>query len=66
MAKVTTTIDYVELEGDYSSVEGVRVTCDRCEHSEECFGTSEASILRCAAMLRENCPLDEENFYVVD
>lgn len=64
MARVKATIDYVELEGDYGPIEGVEVTCDKCGHSEESFGTDEASLRRCAALLRENCPLREHNFYV--
>ncbi len=65
MAMITTTIAYVDLEGDYGSVEGVEVTCNKCGHSEESFGTSEASLLRCAVMLKENCPKGERNFYDV-
>jgi hypothetical protein len=66
MARVSTTTDYVEVEGDYGSVEGVEVTCDRCGHSEQSAGTHEGSVSRCAFLLRENCPRGEKNFYVVD
>jgi hypothetical protein len=66
MAKVSTTTDYVDLDGDYGTVDGVEVTCDRCGHSEESFGTDELSLRRCAALLRENCPRRENNFYLVD
>ena len=65
MAKVTTTTNYVEVEGDYGSVDGVEVTCDKCGHSEESGGTSDGSLSRCASLLRENCPRRESNFYVV-
>ena len=65
MARVLTTTSYVELEGDYGTVEGVVVTCDRCGHSEESFGTGEPSLKRCAYLLRENCPGDEQNYYEV-
>jgi hypothetical protein len=65
MAKVSTTKSDVDLDGDYGTVEGVEVTCDRCGHCEESFGTDEASLRRCAALLRENCPQGESNFYVV-
>lgn len=64
MARISTTTSYVDLDGDYGTVEGVEVTCDQCGHSEEAFGTSESSILSCAARLRENCPRGEHNFYV--
>jgi hypothetical protein len=65
MARVSTTTDYVDLDGDYGTVAGVEVTCDRCGHSEESFGTDEPSLLRCAALLRENCPKNEKNYYDV-
>lgn len=65
MARVSTTTSYVELEGDYRPVDGVEVTCDRCGHSEESFGTDEPSLMRCAYLLRENCPMHENNYYVV-
>ncbi|WP_198135158.1 hypothetical protein [Rhodopseudomonas palustris] len=63
--KVTTTTAYVDLDGDYGSVEGVEVTCDRCGRSEESFGTGDASLKRCAFLLRENCPRNEKNYYQV-
>lgn len=66
MPRVTTKIDYVDLDGDYSTVEGVEVTCNKCGHSEESFGTEEESLKRCAYLLRENCPRGESNFYLVD
>ena len=66
MARVATTTNYVDLDGDYGTIEGVEVTCDRCGHSEESFGTESGSLKRCAALLHENCPRSENNFYVVD
>lgn len=66
MARVTTTTDYVDIDGDYGSVEGVEVTCDKCGHSEQSGGTHDGSLSRCAYLLRENCPRGEKNFYVVD
>lgn len=65
MAKVSTTTDYVDVDGDYGSVDGVRVTCDKCGHYEESGGTHDSSIRRCAALLNDNCPENENNFYVV-
>ena len=55
-----------ELEGDYSLVEGFRAECSRCSHETESFGTSERSVRRCLVLMREECPLGEENFYVDD
>lgn len=65
MARVTTTFSYVDLEGEYGTVEGVEVTCDRCGHTEESFGTDDPSLKRCAFLLRENCPKNENNYYLV-
>lgn len=42
---------------------GVRVTCNKCGHSTESFGQSDRSIKRCLALLCEECPEDEENWY---
>lgn len=64
--RVDCNVDEVELEGDYGPVEGVTVTCSRCHHSTESFGTSDASVKRCLALLREECPKNERNFYVGD
>jgi hypothetical protein len=66
MAKISTTTSYVDLDGDYGTVEGVEVTCGRCGHSEESFGVDEPSLRRCAYLLRDNCPRNENNFYLVN
>lgn len=63
----------VECEVEYDDIEnedgiimpGVRVTCTRCNHTEESFGQSDKSIKRCLALLHENCPMDENNWYEV-
>lgn len=65
--KVPCDVSYADLENDSGhTVEGVIVTCSRCAHQEESFGTSEASVRRCLVMLRENCPRGERNFYVAE
>jgi hypothetical protein len=53
----------VELEGDYTPVESVCGTCRRCGHETESYGTSDASVRRCVALLREECPNGEHNYY---
>ena len=65
MARIETTTDYIEIEGDYGPVDGVEVTCSKCGHSEQSGGTHDGSINRCARLLRENCPLGESNYYIV-
>lgn len=66
MARVTTTVEYTDVDGDYGSVDGVVVTCDKCDHCVESGGTDEPSLKRCAVLLRETCPLSEDNYYVVE
>lgn len=43
---------------------GIEVTCTRCGHTTESFGESDRSIRRCLALMREECPDGESNFYV--
>lgn len=62
--RVLVTVDQTTLENDKGyDVASIVVTCDRCDHSVEVFGTGEQSIRRGCAMLREECPEDEDNFY---
>jgi hypothetical protein len=63
--RVACDIAYVDLEGDYTEVEGVCATCPRCGHQTESFGTSPASVRRCLALLREQCPNGDNNYYLV-
>jgi hypothetical protein len=62
--RVACDIGYVDLDGDYTTVEGVRATCSRCGYETESFGTSDASIRRCLAVMREECPNGERNYYL--
>lgn len=61
---VRCSVDEIELEGDYGPVDSVQATCRRCRHTTESYGTSSASVKRCLALLREECPRGEKNFYV--
>lgn len=63
---VATDWEYTDVEGDYGSSEGIRVTCSRCGYDVESSGTGSGSFKRCAALLREECPRGELNFYIVD
>ena len=57
-------VSVVELENeDGRMVDGVEVVCSRCGHCTESFGTGEASIRRCLALMRQECPKEERNFY---
>ena len=62
--RVACEISTVELEGAYTEIEGVTATCSRCGHETESFGTSDASVRRCLALLREECPNGENNYYL--
>lgn len=60
-------IGTTELENeDGKAVDSVTADCPRCGHSTESFGTSGASVRRCLALMREECPKRERNFYVAD
>lgn len=65
--RVECEIEEVEIEDDRGrEIAGVRVTCSRCGAEKESFGTGEASIKRCLALLRDDCEKDEANFYIVE
>jgi hypothetical protein len=64
--KVECEVMAVELQGDHAPVDGVCVTCGRCNHSVEVFGTGDKSVKRGMVMLRDECPKGESNFYVAD
>lgn len=47
---------------------GVTATCTEtgCGHVTESKGESERSVKRCLALMREQCPMGQENYYVSD
>ena len=63
--RVTVEIYESTMEGDYAEAPCLNLTCSKCGHSVEVFGTEEASAKRGAIMLRESCPTRESNFYDV-
>lgn len=64
-ARVACDVVPVYLENDDGrEVEGVVATCSRCGHETESYGMGEASVRRCLALLRAECPCAERNFYV--
>lgn len=67
MSRVECEIFDVVLENDDGiQIDGVCATCTRCDHETESFGTSEASVKRCLALMRDECPMGQDNFYVED
>lgn len=59
-------VEELLLDGENGPVMGVQVTCGRCGHVAEAFGTGPKSVRRALATLREECPEDEKNWYVAD
>jgi hypothetical protein len=67
MPKITCEVRSVELEGDHGQpVAGVSATCTDCGHVTESFGEGDASVRRCLAVMREECPEKQRNYYVPD
>ncbi len=46
------------------SILGIVARCTKCDHVTESWGTTERSVRRCLALMREECPEGETNFYV--
>lgn len=62
--RVSCEIEEIEIENENGiDVESINVTCTRCEHSVKCYGRSDRSVRRAMAMLAEQCPEGEHNFY---
>lgn len=67
MARVSVEIEYTTLESEEGNlVDGVVCHCVKCGHETESFGQEEKSVKRCLALLRDECPLGQSNFYVTD
>jgi hypothetical protein len=63
--RVGVTVEEIEMDAEdgISVVPGVRVTCNRCQHSVAIYGTEQVSITRGCATLHEECPQRENNYY---
>ena len=63
--KVSCKIEETSLTNDSGrEVEGVQATCSECGHVTESYGTGENSRKRCLALMREECPEGETNYYI--
>lgn len=62
--KVECEVENCDVEFQGRMIPGVVVICTQCDHAEEAGGRSDASVRRCLAQMRENCPEGENNFYV--
>lgn len=65
--KVECEVEETEVENEHGRMQpSVKVTCGRCGHTTQSFGTGEKSIRRCLMLLKEECPEGENNYYVAD
>jgi len=65
MAKVVCEASYQLVKNDRGvMVDGVKLTCSNCGHETFSYGTSERSVRRCIALMSEQCPEGEKNYYV--
>ena len=65
--RIACSVQTIDLDlDDGDTVEGIRTTCNRCDHRTESFGTSDRSVRRCFALMRQQCPRDGNNFYVAE
>ena len=60
--KIFCETDYIRI----GKIPSVKLTCSSCGHSTESYGRSDASIRRCLAVMREECPEGLGNYYVTD
>lgn len=65
MAKVKCFIstDYTENDNG-NEVICTFAVCDKCGHETMSYGDHEGSVKRCLALMREECPRNENNFYI--
>ena len=64
--KVTCEVRAAKVNFNGQLIDGIEVSCTECDHVEECGGTSQRSVKRALAQMRQNCPNHENNFYVSD
>ena len=64
--KVLVEMDEGEERGDRGTVPVTYAECARCGHVTESYGASERSTRRCLALLRDECPRRESNWYTDD
>ena len=63
MAKISFCVYFEQVEGDYGLVDGISAVCSRCNHEVEVFGQNDSSISYAACKFRDECLLNESNFY---
>lgn len=65
MAKVKCFISF-DTEDNDAGYQGVCTfaVCDKCGHETMSYGDHDGSVKRCLALMREECPQKESNFYI--
>lgn len=65
MSKVKCEVEYsTDINDDNREVDCVVVVCSSCGHETTSWGHGVASVKRCLALMGEECPESEKNFYV--
>ncbi len=65
MKKIPCKIEYGEDYNDYdTTTPTTTAVCGRCGHRITSWGNGDASIRRCLVLLKNECPNQENNFYV--
>lgn len=65
MSKIECEIEYsTEFNDDGIEVDCVVAICSRCGHETESWGDEPASVKRCFAVMKEECPNGESNYYI--
>lgn len=67
MAKVVCDVDYGRTENENGvEVDCVTCTCTECGHETMSYGSGSASVRRCLALMKEECPEGRSNYYVTE
>ena len=62
--KVGCDVEHTDMENDHGrEIPAVVVTCSRCGHQTCSYGQTDASVRRCFALMHEECPEKENNYY---
>jgi hypothetical protein len=63
--KVSCQIAEINLDNSEGiDVPSVMAICSKCGHEIESFGIDEPSVRRCLVLMREECPRNENNYYI--
>jgi ribosomal protein S27E len=64
MPIVKCSIEYSSTENDNGyETDCIFAECTKCGHVTMSYGHSEESVKRCLALMNEECPKNENNFY---